>query len=310
MRQTCLLVVLVLLGACSTSHYMKIAHRGASGYLPEHTLEGAALAHSWDIDFIEPDLVLTKDDHFVVLHDHHLDTTTDVAKKFPRRKRQDGRYYAIDFTLTEIKSLNVYERFDHKTGKPVFPARFKAGASGFQVPTYHEFVTLINELNRTRLKLVGVYPELKKPEFHLKEGKDITAAFVREIERSASERIIVQSFWPETLKRLRHEFKRSEFLVQLVANNSWGESSADYDKMLSDAGLIEVSKYADAVGVSFGHIMQDETLVKRAHRAKLKVHVYTHRLDQKYGDLTAGEVLKKARELGVDGVFSDFADQL
>src|SRR5262245_10445554 len=78
-----------------------IAHRGASGYLPEHTLEAAAMAHAMGADFIEQDVVLTKDDQAIVLHDIHLETVTNVAKTFPQRARPDGRYYAIDFTLSE-----------------------------------------------------------------------------------------------------------------------------------------------------------------------------------------------------------------
>lgn len=310
MLRVTLLLLLGALSSCSSSSYLKIAHRGASGYLPEHTLEGAALAHSWNIDFIEPDLVLTKDNQLVVLHDHHLDTTTDVAKKFPRRKRKDGRFYAIDFTLKEIKSLNAFERFDYKTGKRVFTNRFSAEVNAFQVPTFEEFRALVSELNRSRLKQIGIYPEIKQPEFHLREGKDITAAFVKALNRNNVEKVIVQSFWPETLIRLRREFKRSEFLVQLVGQNNWGESSADYDQMVTDEGLKHIASYANGVGLSFGHILKDHSIVKRAHAQKLKVHVYTHRLDQKYGDLTPDEALKLVLSLGVDGVFSDFADQL
>lgn len=94
---------------------MLLHHRGASGYLPEHTLEAAAMAHSFGVQFIEPDIVVTKDDKLVVLHDYHVDTTTDVARVFPDRKREDGRYYAVDFTLAELKKLNVTERINLKT---------------------------------------------------------------------------------------------------------------------------------------------------------------------------------------------------
>ncbi len=88
-----------------------IAHRGASGYLPEHTLPAKALAYAMKPDYIEQDVVMTKDDQLVVLHDHYLDRVTDVAERFPDRAREDGRYYAIDFTLAEIKSLRVTEGF-------------------------------------------------------------------------------------------------------------------------------------------------------------------------------------------------------
>ncbi|MDB6140762.1 MAG: glycerophosphoryl diester phosphodiesterase, partial [Verrucomicrobiaceae bacterium] len=106
-----------------------IAHRGASGYLPEHTLPGKALAHAMGADCLEQDIVLSKDDVPIVMHDINLDTVTDVAKHFPDRKRDDGRYYALDFTLAEIKQLEACERFNPKTGKAVYPNRFPLGQS-------------------------------------------------------------------------------------------------------------------------------------------------------------------------------------
>lgn len=95
-----------------------IAHRGASGYLPEHSLPAKAMAYAQGADYLEQDLVMTKDNELVVLHDHYLDRVTDVADRFPDRARKDGRYYAIDFTLPEIKSLKFTEGFDiDKNGK-------------------------------------------------------------------------------------------------------------------------------------------------------------------------------------------------
>lgn len=124
--------------ACSTSLFssivsaepLVIAHRGASGYLPEHTLEAKTLAYAMKPDYIEQDVVMTKDDQLVVLHDHYLDRVTDVAERFPNRARADGRYYAIDFTLAEIKTLRVTEGFDiDAQGNEVayFPDRFLFG---------------------------------------------------------------------------------------------------------------------------------------------------------------------------------------
>ena len=110
-----------------------IAHRGASGYLPEHTLAAKAYAHALGADFIEQDLVLTKDDVPVVLHDIYLDTVTDVAVRFPERKRADGRFYVIDLTLAELKQLRVTERFNAKSGARVFAGRFPAGQAEFRV---------------------------------------------------------------------------------------------------------------------------------------------------------------------------------
>ncbi len=103
--------------AADNSEKIVIAHRGASGYLPEHTLPAKAMAYAQGADYLEQDLVMTKDDHLVVLHDHYLDRVTDVAERFPERARKDGRYYAIDFTLDEIKSLKFTEGFDIENGK-------------------------------------------------------------------------------------------------------------------------------------------------------------------------------------------------
>lgn len=105
--------------AFAADNKIVIAHRGASGYLPEHTLPAKAMAYAQGADYLEQDLVMTKDDELIVLHDHYLDRVTDVAKRFPDRARKDGRYYAIDFTLAEIKSLKFTEGFEIENGKAV-----------------------------------------------------------------------------------------------------------------------------------------------------------------------------------------------
>jgi len=157
-----LAVVSVVRGA--DTRPLVVAHRGASGYLPEHTLAAKAYAHALGADFLEQDLVLTKDDVPVVLHDVHIDTVTDVAKQFPARKRADGRFYALDFTLAELKQLRVTERFNAKTGAPVFAKRFPAGLSEFHISTLEEELQLIQGLNRSTGRVVGIYPEIKQPE--------------------------------------------------------------------------------------------------------------------------------------------------
>ena len=93
-----------------------IAHRGASGYLPEHTLPAKAMAYAMHPDYLEQDVVLSKDDVPIVIHDIHLDAVTNVAELFPDRKRKDGRYYVIDYTFDELKTLRVVERFNLETG--------------------------------------------------------------------------------------------------------------------------------------------------------------------------------------------------
>ena len=151
-----------------------IGHRGASGYLPEHTLESYALAHGQGADYIEPDLVRTKDGAFICLHDIYLDATTDVATAFPGRARADGRYYAADFTLEEVRRMRVHERLDR---------RFPRGVSRFSVPTFEEMIELVAGLNRTTGRRAGIYPELKQPAFHRAAGMPMEEAFLEIVRR-------------------------------------------------------------------------------------------------------------------------------
>ncbi len=216
---------------CSTwanADPLVIAHRGASGYLPEHTLEAKTLAYAMKPDYIEQDVVMTKDDQLVMLHDHYLDRVTDVAERFPERARDDGRYYAIDFTLAEIKSLRVTEGFnvDEKGDKVAgYPNRFPMWKSSFTVPTLAEEIELIQGLNQTLGYDIGLYPEIKAPWFHRHEGKDISKAVLTVLKKygydSKNDKIYLQSFDPIELKRINDELlpamKMDLKLVQLIA---------------------------------------------------------------------------------------------
>lgn len=311
----------ILASSCAKKKdFTIIAHRGAPGYLPEHTLEGVAMAHAWNIDFIEPDLVMSKDDHLVILHDHHLDTTTNVAERFPKRARKDGRFYAIDFTLDELKSLRVHERIVLATGKPVYPQRFDSRKAFFKIPTFKEFIELVQGLNKTSGKNIGIYPEIKMPEFHISEGKDITKAAIEMMREYGYEKSLnagIQCFWPNTLIRLKNEFKTKIPLFQLIAENEWNESSADYTQMLTDSGLKKISTYASAIGPWVQQILtiqkgiyKSTGLVERAKKLNLKVVPYTHRTDQLPQGLSEEDFFKLMFEaLAVDGIFSDFADR-
>ncbi len=304
------------------SDLVVIAHRGASGYLPEHTLEGAAMAHSWGVDYIEPDLVMTKDNQLVILHDPHLDTTTNVKKIYPKRARKDGRFYAVDFTLKEIKKLRVNERKDHITGKVVFPQRFPLKKSRFEVPTLEEFIELVQGLNKSSRKKIGIYPEIKNPEFHQKEGKDITKATINILRKYGYEKngqAIIQCFYPPSLKRLKNEFKTKIPLILLIADNSWNESSIDYNSILTKKGIKEVSTYAFGIGPWIPQILKKEgqsysitNLVSWAHKYGLKVHPYTHRKDDLPSFIKNEEQLFNVliKKVGIDGIFSDFADRV
>jgi len=295
-----------------------IAHRGASGYLPEHTLASAAVAHSQGADFIEPDVVLTKDNIPIVLHDIHLETTTNVASVFPMRKRSDGKWYAIDFTLAEIKTLTAGER--RKGTKPAFPKRFPAEVDIFTVPTLEELILLVQGMNKSRGRTVGLYPELKAPAFHKAAGKDIGKVVVDLLDRygyrDAQSSVYIQCFDPATLKELR-PYTKLKF-IQLIGDNKWAESDVDYNKMRTEPGLKEVATYAQGIGVLIGHVLsfgETNTMVKPtdlvalAHNAGLVVHAYTLRIDD-LPPVVPSEALHRIlfEDAKVDGLFTDFTD--
>lgn len=312
-------MILITPHAALAADKLVIAHRGASGYLPEHTLAAKALAHGMSPDYIEQDVVLTKDGIPVVLHDHYLDTVTDVAKKFAARKRDDGRYYAIDFTLAEIKTLNAFERIDLKTGRQVFPNRFPSGLSNFSVPTLEEELELIKGLNASTGKTIGIYPEIKAPAFHRAEGQDISKIVLGVLKKygyaGKEDAVYVQCFdWNET-QRIRTELGYEGKLIQLIAENSWNESpNVDFDALRTKEGLMDIGKIADGIGPWIAHVIDDDgtptDLVGNAHAAGLDLHPYTLRADAlpawaKTFDDVMDTILFKA---GADGIFTDFPD--
>lgn len=289
-----------------------IAHRGASGYLPEHTLEAKAMAHAQGADYLEQDLVLTKDDVPIVLHDIHLDTVTDVAQRYPERARPDGRYYAVDFTLAEIQTLAASERFHHKTGQAVFPGRFPPHVGRFHIPTFEEELRFIQGLNGSTGRVAGIYPEIKQPKFHRAEGKDITRIVLEVLSRngygSAEDPCYLQCFDAEELKRVRNEFGSKLKLVQLLDKEPWMTADSALAEM--EPRLQEIADYADGIGPALAGVFPDSGLVGAAHRAGLVVHPWTYRADSLTAGFASFEDLHRASvQAGVDGVFSDFPDQ-
>lgn len=278
-----------------------IAHRGASAYLPEHTLAAVAMAHAFGPDFIEPDLVVTKDNRLIVLHDIHLEANTNVEEVFPKRQRSDGRWYVVDFTLSEIKQLKVHERA--RGENRIFPERFPYMRSSFAIPTFEDYIELIQGLNKSRQKRVGIYPEIKKPAFHKKEGKDPLGLTMKVLSKYGYNRkeakIFLQCFDPDLLKDFRKRFPHSPIsLIQLIADDSWQESTHQYRDMRTKKGLQEIATYAQGIGPWIPFVKSGE-LIKLAHEQGLKVHVYTLREKSLYPKLVS---------LGVDGIFSDFPD--
>lgn len=311
-----------ILGAKETM--IVIAHRGACGYVAEHTAPAKAMAHAMGADYIEQDVILTADDRPVVLHDIHLDTVTDVAKRFPDRKREDGRYYAIDFSLAEIKQLIVNERIDLKTGVAVFPKRFPQTETGLRVMTLGEEIRLIQGLNRSTGREAGIYPEIKSPTWHREQGKDISRIVLAELNAHGytehSDNVYVQCFEGAETQRLRNELKTKLKLIQLIGNADYEDAKlTDWDTMSTAAGLKDVAKYADGIGPSLQRIVTGKNadgsiaytnLVRDAHAAGLQVHPYTFRADSlpPYAE-SIDELFDIFVKHGkVDGLFTDFPD--
>lgn len=302
-----------------------IAHRGASGYLPEHTLAAKAHAHALGADYLEQDLVLTKDDVPVVLHDIHLDTTTDVARKFPGRARADGRFYALDFTVAELKTLLVQERFNARTGKPVYPKRYDSAAAPaeFRVSTLEEELQLIQGLNRSTGRVAGIYPELKQPKWHREQGRDISRVVLPVLARygyaTKADACFLQCFELTEVRRLRSELGWRGRLVLLVGAAAKEADGTDNAWVCSPAGIREVAPLVDGIGPAIGRIVtwpaagagpRFTELVKLAHAAGLVVHPYTIRNDDLPRNCPDVAALHAAlfHVAQADGVFTDFTD--
>ncbi|TAI98141.1 glycerophosphodiester phosphodiesterase [Pectobacterium versatile] len=326
--------------SASSTDKIVIAHRGASGYLPEHTLPAKAMAYAQGADYLEQDLVLTKDNALIVLHDHYLDRVTDVAERFPQRARKDGRFYAIDFTLKEIKSLKFTEGFDIKDGKQVqsYPNRFPMWKSDFRIHTFQEEIEFIQGLNHSTGKNIGLYPEIKAPWFHHQEGKDIARETLAVLKlygyTKKSDKVFLQSFDVAELKRIKTELqpqmKMDLNLIQLIAYTDWHETyekQADgtwvnyhYDWMQKPGAMQQIATYADGIGPDYHMLVQKGStpdhitftdMVKEAHQNKLQVHPFTARADRlpAYANDIGRLYDILYYQADVDGLFTDFPDK-
>ena len=292
----------------SLSPPIVIAHRGASGERPEHTLAAYELAIEQGADVIEPDLVPTADDVLVARHENEIGGTTDVAShlKFADRratKTIDGAavsgWFVEDFTLAELKTLRARERLPElRPGNTAYDGRF-------EVPTFAEVLAL------ARRRGVGVYPETKHPTYFAAIGHPTDALVVDELKRvgwdSADAPVFLQSFEVANLRRLAGT--TSVRLIQLLdaVGAPADGAAASYAAMATPEGLAKIAHYAWGIGPS--KAMLSAALVDDAHAAGLRVHPWTYRaervfLPQRYGDLAAE--LSDALRLGVDGFFTDF----
>ncbi|WP_428630738.1 glycerophosphodiester phosphodiesterase [Sphingopyxis sp.] len=308
-----------------------IAHRGASGERPEHTIAAYRLAIEQGADFIEPDLVLTKDGVLVARHENEISETTDVADRaeFADRKATktiDGikvtGWFTEDFTLAELKMLRARERL---------PKLRSTDYDGqFDIPTFEEILALLAEVNRDRKKPVGVYPETKHPSHFIAIGLPHEAPLLALLDRfgyrGRKAPVYIQSFEVRNLMDLRA--KSDLPLIQLMDGEGGPPDMPEtsYAAMASPMGLKAIAAYADGIGPNkamviprgtLGSLADPTSLVRDAHAAGLKVHPWTFRRENYFlplgdkggvnpaghGDL--GTEIAAYLRTGIDGLFSD-----
>jgi glycerophosphoryl diester phosphodiesterase len=298
-----------------------IAHRGASGYRPEHTLAAYALGARMGADYIEPDLVSTKDGVLVARHENEISGTTDVADhpEFTDRrttKTIDGvaftGWFTEDFTLAELKTLRAKERIpDLRPRNTLYDGRY-------EVPTLQEVIDLAKRLSRELHRPVGIYPETKHPSYFRGIGLPLEKPLVRALKRHRGP-VFVQSFEVGNLKALDRELDAP--IVQLFGARTGrpADSTTTYGEMATAAGLREIAKYADGVGPSKDYIL-GTSFVRDAHRAGLVVHPYTFRNENSFlpPDLRSSEdpaaygnafaEYERYFDAGIDGLFTDNTD--
>ncbi|HSE71597.1 MAG TPA: glycerophosphodiester phosphodiesterase, partial [Nocardioidaceae bacterium] len=314
-----------------------IAHRGASGYRPEHTLASYRLAIQMGADFVEPDLVSTKDGVLVARHENEISGTTDVADhpefadRFTTRTidgRQVSGWFTEDFTLAELKTLRAKERL------PVVRPGNSRYDGRYEVPTFDEVLDLVERESRRRGEVIGVYPETKHPTYFDSLGLSLEEPLVEALQRHhlnrPNARVYIQSFETTNLRELSRQVRVP--LVQLVDRSGApydlvaAGDSRTYADLVTPAGLKDVAGYADALGAnkdvvlprdSAGYLTEPSPVVDDAHAAGLDVHVWTMRDENQFmardfwigadpnakGDAFAEYVA--FFEAGVDGVFSD-----
>jgi len=318
-----------------------VAHRGASGYRPEHTLASYALGARMGADYVEPDLVSTKDHVLVARHENEISQTTDVADRaeFADRRRTkviDGvtltGWFTEDFTLAELRTLRAKERIpDIRQENTIYDGRYR-------VPTLQEVIDLTRRLSRELGREIGIYPETKHPTYFRSIGLPLERPLVRTLRRNdlddADAKVFVQSFETSNLKRLNQRIDAP--LVQLFDapdrspyDFTVSGEERTYGDLATAAGLREVARYADGVGPAKTYIVPRDaegrsqtptSFVADAHAAGLEVHPYTFRnentflpLELRFGTEPSdyGNALAEYEQffaLGVDGLFSDNPD--
>jgi glycerophosphoryl diester phosphodiesterase len=315
-----------------------IAHRGASGHRPEHTLSAYRLGIEMGADFIEPDLVLTKDGHLVCRHENEIGGTTNVATKSEFAARRtvkiiDGErfegWFTEDFTLAELKTLRCRERLPQ-----LRPANMAYDGQD-EIPTFDEVLALIKGKKTPSGSDLGIYPETKHPTHHDKSGLSFDGPLVRALRAAGLDRanaaVFIQSFEVANLKRLAGLTNAPKIQLVAAEGGPADNPATTYAAMINDTGLAQIATYAVGIGPQKSMIVPQAAdgtplpatdLVTRAHAANLALHPWTFRAENYFlpKDLRRGDVVdstflglagdleaecKRFLELGVDGLFSD-----
>jgi glycerophosphoryl diester phosphodiesterase len=310
------------------SKILIVAHRGLSGHYPEHTLESYAQAIEAGADYIEPDLVSTKDGVLIARHENDMGHTTDVATKFPERKTKksiDGRdvegFFSEDFTLKEVKQLRAVQPFS---------VRDQQYNGKFEIPTFEEILKLAVAKSKEKGRRIGVYVEVKNSTYFRSIKKPIEEKMLALLNKygykSKDDPVFIQSFEITNLKELNK--KTSIRLLQLLDEPDWRPFDhqskglpTTFQDMTTPEALKEIATYADAVGPwkrlivledKDKNLLPANNFIRDAHAVGLLVHAYTFRSDKKY--LNAAYEGNPENEyhhffkLGVDGIFTDFTD--
>ena len=289
-----------------------IAHRGASGYLPEHTLESYARAIDQGADYIETDLVMTKDGYLVARHENELSDTTDVAVRFPSRKTTktiDGRmvegWFSEDFSLDELSTVRAKERLAFRN---------QGNNSKFHIPTIAEILTLRAAKQRETGRMIGVYIETKHPDHFRSIARPMEEPLTSILKAWALDRpgspVFLQSFDSDSVRRMGEAVEVP--VIYLLADGS---------VETGDESLGAIARFAQGIGPAKtmivpvdakGHTGKPTDLVARAHKAGLVVHPYTFRPEKQFLPVTyagdAGKEYCQFAQLGVDGLFTDTPD--
>jgi glycerophosphoryl diester phosphodiesterase len=315
--------------ALPTAKPIVIAHRGASGERPEHTLAAYTLAIEQGADFIEPDLVPTKDGHLVARHENNITDTTDVSARPEFRDRKasktiDGAkqtgWFTEDFTLAELKTLRAKERL------PLLRGKNKAYDGQFAVPTLEEIIALAKAESAKRGRVIGIYPETKHPTYFASIGLPTDAALVAALKAAGWDRadapVFIQSFEVNNLKAL-HKLTPVKLIQLIDADGGPADGAvASYAEMIAPEGLRAIAAYAHGIGPAKALIVANDgtatPLVADAHTAGLKVHPWTFRAENFFlpsglrkGINPAGhgrlvEEISRHLAAGVDGFFTDY----